>query len=259
MIIEWLRRAVKWTMLWVFALGSVRRYFALRGAVTLVASRMSLYERRHIQFLGTALNSGDTAIDVGANFGAYTQEMARLVGRDGRVLSFEPITEVFDVLNRRMRRFASVSCRCQALSDVDKQGVELRIPVLWGSFPEPALATVEPITTPHEVRTIDLIRLDDLAGEITSCAFIKVDVEGHESAFLRGALGVIERHRPLIQIESNDIARDAAEYRAYAEKIDYDLRYLDAEARLQSLGDATSVDEYNFYLVPHEWRPREPV
>jgi FkbM family methyltransferase len=40
--------------------------------------------------LASALKPGDTAVDVGANIGAYTLFMAGLVGRTGRVVAVEP-------------------------------------------------------------------------------------------------------------------------------------------------------------------------
>jgi len=41
------------------------------------------------------LKPGDVALDVGANFGAYTLEMSRRVGDTGRVFAFEPVPQTF--------------------------------------------------------------------------------------------------------------------------------------------------------------------
>jgi len=166
--VEHLRILAKWLMLWVLSLGNKRRYLALRGTITLAAARASLYERRHLHFLGDVLKDGDTAVDVGASFGAYTAHMSRLVGRTGQVVAFEPIGDVFRVLERRMRKRGNVSCRRVALSDRDELGVELHIPILWRSLPEPALATVEDFDLPHDEETIDIVRLDSLSGELSA-------------------------------------------------------------------------------------------
>src|SRR5688572_14771899 len=47
-------------------------------------------ERRELPRLVTP---GTIAVDVGAHFGTYSHALARLVGKDGLVLSVEPIAE----------------------------------------------------------------------------------------------------------------------------------------------------------------------
>jgi FkbM family methyltransferase len=47
--------------------------------------------------------------------------------------------------------------------------------------------------------TVTTARLEDL--DLPSCGFIKIDVEGHEAAVLRGAHGLIARDRPVLLIE----------------------------------------------------------
>jgi FkbM family methyltransferase len=248
--VEHLRIFVKWMMLWVLCLGRKRRYFALRGIITLAAARVSVYERRHLRFLRRVLSAGDTAVDVGASFGAYTAQMSRLVGPTGRVVAFEPIGDVFMVLQRRMDRRSNVTCRQLALSDRDECGVELHIPVLWRSLPEPALATMEDLDARNDKETIDVVRLDSFASELPQLSFVKVDVEGHEHAFLCGARDVIIRDTPLIQLESNDIARDRQAYADFAKSVRYELAYLGADGSLRQLDHDAPQNEYNFYLVP---------
>ncbi|MFH0880421.1 MAG: FkbM family methyltransferase, partial [Lentisphaerota bacterium] len=50
------------------------------------------------------LPAGSLAIDVGANMGYVTYLLARQVGPTGKVLSLEPVREVFGVLRSNMRR-----------------------------------------------------------------------------------------------------------------------------------------------------------
>lgn len=48
------------------------------------------FEPSTVAALRRHLKPGATALDIGANIGAHTLQMARLVGPEGRVLSFEP-------------------------------------------------------------------------------------------------------------------------------------------------------------------------
>ena len=49
-------------------------------------------------YLSNYINPGDTCIDVGANIGRYTLKMSKLVGNNGLVISFEPLTSAFEML-----------------------------------------------------------------------------------------------------------------------------------------------------------------
>ena len=249
---EAIRILAKWLMFRVLCLGDARRYHALRGAVARAAARGGCYERRQIAFLRRVLAEGSVAVDGGAGFGAYSAPMARLVGRSGRVIAFEPLPEVFAELERAMRRRANVSCRRQALSDRDG-GAELHVPLLWGSLPEPALASVERPPGPHDACRVELVRLDALAGEIGRCDFVKLDVEGHEHEALRGGAELIARERPLIQLESNDLRRDGPGYRSFAAPLGYELCELGPGGELRPC--AANARGPNFYLVPSGWRP----
>ena len=76
-------------------------------------------EEKEFQYLDQLINPSDTVIDVGANVGHYTLEMAKLVGPTGRVFSFEPIARTFDLLSSNVvfGRFNNVSLFNCAITD----------------------------------------------------------------------------------------------------------------------------------------------
>ncbi len=63
-----------------------------------------IYEIENTLFFREFIKEGDTVYDVGANIGYFTLEFARLVGPNGKVLSFEPHPQVFQVLKRNINR-----------------------------------------------------------------------------------------------------------------------------------------------------------
>src|SRR6266699_2559349 len=77
------------------------------------------FEATEREFLNRFLRPGDTFVDVGANIGLFTLIAARLVGPQGRVLSFEPTPETFARLTKNVQtnRLENVSCQQLALSD----------------------------------------------------------------------------------------------------------------------------------------------
>ena len=144
------------------------------------------------------LRPGEVAIDVGANIGAHTVAMARLVGPHGTVVAFEPQRVVFQTLcaNVANNSLANVFCYQSALGE--KAGVIL-VPPLdpqtrqnFGAFSVGGYEHGEPV---------GLVRLDDFP--LRACRLIKIDVEGMEPAVLRGAEGIIAKFMPVIYVENN--------------------------------------------------------
>ena len=89
-----------------------------------IAARRTLRRHRHgvriereMEILPFLLGEGDWAFDVGANVGDYTLSLAKLVGSNGRVFSFEPNPRNFNKLSHlvQMSRLEHVSVHPIAL------------------------------------------------------------------------------------------------------------------------------------------------
>lgn len=160
------------------------------------------------------------ALDIGANRGIYTWRLARLARQ---VHAFEPQPELAARL-----QLAVPEARVHALALSDGDGeAELRVPVVaniayqgWGSIePENSFdavrcSAVRSIHVPS--RRLDSLGLDDVG-------FIKIDVEGHELAVLRGAERTLSRCRPILLLEADDRHRPNAveSVRAYLAEVAY--------------------------------------
>lgn len=140
---------------------------------------------------------GCVAVDVGANRGIYTYWIAKSASR---VIAFEPNPDVFEYLRRAVP--ASVQTHNVALSDAPGTAV-LAIPSA-GDGEATLRSDVESVRTyAVECRTLDSY---DLSG----LGFLKVDVEGSETAVLRGAEGHIRKFRPVVFIELEERHRPGA-------------------------------------------------
>jgi len=131
---------------------------------------------------------GGTAVDVGAWYGPWT---ARLASIAGRVVSIEP--------NPDLARLVRAGCPgaevVQAAASDHDGTARLWLPP--GGRGAEGTASLEhasgrPVTVPRV--TIDGLRLADVR-------FIKIDVEGHEAAVLRGAEATIRRDAPVLVLE----------------------------------------------------------
>lgn len=162
------------------------------------------------------------ALDIGANCGIYTWRLARLARQ---VHAFEPQA----ILAKRLKR-AVPNAVVHACALSDRVGMtELRMPVADGTAYY-GWGTIEPANRLAAVRhdavrkvNVPLRRLDDL--DFDDVGFVKLDVEGHELAVLRGAENTLRRCGPTILLEADDRHRPQAiaTVRAFLGEIDYSV------------------------------------
>ena len=154
------------------------------------------------QYLSNWLQEGDTAIDVGANMGVYSLAMSRLVGDAGRVIAVEPIPRSFTLLVALVSSSGARNVTFLNLAATDEcREVGFSIPES-----EPGIANYwrTKIDAAGSQRGL-AYPLDRLDGAfLDRLRFIKIDVEGHESAVVRGMAKLIEGHRPVVLAEGRD-------------------------------------------------------
>jgi len=138
---------------------------------------------------------GGTALDVGAWYGPWSRRMAR---RADRVVAIEAHPQLAELLRRSL---PAVQVRHGAASDENGE-IELSVPP---GGPALGLSSVEVRGLPGAV-VVPRLTIDSLG--LRDVRFIKMDVEGHESAALRGAAETIARDRPLILLELEERLQD---------------------------------------------------
>lgn len=150
---------------------------------------------------------GERALDIGANYGTYALTLARL---GARVDLFEPNPAIAAVLAAWAHGRTGVAVHALALSD--RAGTaELVIPGEDGVEHDSSAALAGGAVASGRRVAVPLAPLDSLA--IRDAALIKIDVEGHEDAVLRGAAATIAASSPalIVEIEQRHIARPIAE------------------------------------------------
>ncbi len=167
---------------------------------------------------------GGIAMDVGANFGEWSLQMARAVGKTGQVYAFEPSPNIAEALRKTLR--------------VNGQTQTTVIEAAAGAHAGDAPFTVN---TSHSGKsgigtgntggetdkiTVKTLSLDDLAGQQTlpRLDLIKIDVEGYEADVLEGAETVLETFAPAIVMETGvDPDQDRGKVRDILERHQYKM------------------------------------
>jgi len=146
------------------------------------------------------VHPGDWVLDVGANVGQYTLRLSELVGREGRVFAFEPITETAEILAAMARRarYRNISILNIAVSE--RAGlVSFGVPKGEAGLPNYFQARV----SGEGDRTIPCFALDELPFP-NRIALVKIDVEEHEVQVIRGMRKLIERDHPILIVEGHE-------------------------------------------------------
>jgi FkbM family methyltransferase len=161
------------------------------------------YFEQEVRLFKQMLRPGDVAADVGANIGAHTVPLARMVGPTGRVLAFEPIRLTFQLLcaNVALNSLSCVDCVQAALGARDET-LMLRDLEMEGADNYGAVALENiPGDIPTPVHRLDTVFRHN------RLRLIKIDVEGMEAGVLEGARSVISRFKPALYVENDRVER----------------------------------------------------
>jgi FkbM family methyltransferase len=212
-----------------------------------------------------------TSIDIGACGGIYT---AHILDASRDCLAFEPNPQEAEKFIEMVTNL-SLPVRVETVALSDSPGnARLRIPEKDGGR-----STIETFNKLDDVdegamleMTVPTRRLDDYA--LDSVGFVKIDVEGHELAVLRGSTETIRRCLPimLVEIEERHKARSLDDVSAFLSIFGY-AGYFLLNRNLLPLKefdkdkhqDVKNIDERgirhgiyanNFFYVPEEAIPR---
>jgi FkbM family methyltransferase len=158
------------------------------------------YEKHLAELFGYLVRPGERCVDVGANVGVHTVRLARLVGADGEVIAIEPDQDVVQRTNRNIALNGVANVRVIGAAASERPG-EMRLyrPSPRDTNRARASLLHHPYLTGMKT-TVPVVTVDDVcAGRAVS--LIKIDVEGHEAAVVRGAADTIARHAPSVVFE----------------------------------------------------------
>jgi FkbM family methyltransferase len=149
------------------------------------------YEALAMQAVKALLNASPCIVDVGANLGNHTLYWA---SQGARVWSYEPNPVALEYLVENVRDNGfdqRVVVRSVAVGE--RRGSARIARSAAGNLG----ATV---VEPHTDGDLPVVRLDD--EPLPAVDAVKIDVEGHELAVLRGATQLLARDQPVVMLEA---------------------------------------------------------
>jgi FkbM family methyltransferase len=159
------------------------------------------YEDEISKLIHISLQPGDNALDIGANIGLQSIRMAKCIGDNGAVYSFEPLDYLRDKFeqNIALNRVTNVTLFPYALSNSESEADFNINKNNWnqGTFS---------IGNKHQGTEVQhvVIKVADEITEIKTLQkldLIKIDVEGFEFQVLQGLKETLARHKPRIIFE----------------------------------------------------------
>lgn len=180
-------------------------YLRLVSMLYITGIRCGLWKSKYpeLYFLKHIVKHGDTCIDIGANLGYYSTQLASIVGATGNVYAVEPIPLFGDIWKKNCKphTYKQLTLFPYALgAKTDK--VQMGIPVSNGRVHH-GMTKIASTAQEQYLHFFDVTMRnpDELFSDIQQLAFIKCDVEGYESEVFRNFTTTIQKFKPIIQTE----------------------------------------------------------
>ena len=158
------------------------------------------------KILFSHINEGMNVIDIGANIGAITLQMAKKISKSGNVFSFEPSPYNFKQANKNisLNNFSNIKLINQGLGNKKETAFLYNVnPNNRGML---RLLPEDDQSKSYEKEEVEIDTLDSNMQKfsIAKPDFIKIDVEGFEYKVLQGAHETLSKFKPILFIELVD-------------------------------------------------------
>ncbi len=238
-------------------LGEHKVFLNLRDPLMLTVPNQILNDRPEKRLMSWYLAEGDTFLDVGANHGCFSVLASRQLGKTGRIIAVEPQPKIAALAEASLKlnaecEFKVLRCAC---GETDGE-IEFFVPD-WSSGSAGVFAGFS-ATAPHHKFKVPLKRFEDMVDwrKLPGKILLKIDVEGSELFFLRGASTMLRERRPHILLELNPKSAEAAGQTVEAtlellRSLGY-TRYAEMKFpfEFQSLDQIDTAQERNILLAP---------
>jgi len=207
------------------------------------------------------LKEGDIFLDIGANIGFFSLLGSELVGKNGKVYSFEPSPEIYNILYKNTKNFSNIEIYKKAM--LDKLKI---IPMTFFPLKNHFYNTIQNKNllinyftdiknSSFTEKIIETTSIDNFCSTNNiSPKIIKIDAEGSDLDIIIGAEKIITKYKPTILFELLDFIVDDNKLNELIhrfQKIDYEF-YQMIDFNFKKIKSKKDILDkyYNFILTP---------
>jgi FkbM family methyltransferase len=228
--------------------------------------RRGAWHEPELELLGYALRKGETAIDIGANFGLYAYHLSRVVGPSGKVYCFEPIpftARTFRLVQRGLGFGKNVELVAKGASDRTGR-TQFTVPVMGtGAISAGLVHMGRNDERPGKDKRAnfatkqvecEVVAIDEYLPNARDVALVKCDIEGADLFAMRGMRSILDKDKPTVIIEINPWYLDGfrltvEDITSFFGDLGYEC-YRYAEHRLQRVTSKDIVEDNWIFLHP---------
>jgi FkbM family methyltransferase len=203
------------------------------------------WEKHSLDIWSKLAKRADVILDIGANTGIYSL-LAQSVNRQARIYAFEPVERVFQKLKKNIQLNGfQIECINKAVSD--ESGLAL---IYDDDAEHEYTASLQKINN-RKIRSYEteVVSIDNFIDEnsIQKIDLIKIDVEKHEPAVIRGFSRNIAAFKPAIIIEilNNEIAE---EIETLLYKHGYNYYHIDEKVGAVRVNNIKAGEGFNYLM-----------
>ena len=146
------------------------------------------------------LEPGMRVVDVGAHLGFEAMLASVLVGREGRVVSFEPQEQIVGWTVKNLQRFPQARVVKAVAGQSKGKAVFTECDIARSAFSGQSIDPNAGVGRQYETEVTTIG--EALVKDERPVDFIKCDAEGSEMAILRGASDILTEDRPFLVLEA---------------------------------------------------------
>lgn len=196
---------------WLYHTLGLKRYLQLLQNFFLAGYNSGLLKQNEKYkwhyFVKQLVNPTDTIIDIGANLGYFSIIFSKIVKENGMLYSVEPVKPYRDLLESKLPVRNNIKVLPFALGDKNEGPVKLGMPPMlqhlhYLRHGTVTILTDEKIHNDQLIFEADIKKASEVFGNLDKLDYIKCDIEGYETVVFPEMKPVLEKHQPLVQLET---------------------------------------------------------
>ncbi|KAJ3120404.1 hypothetical protein HK098_004633 [Nowakowskiella sp. JEL0407] len=198
--------------------------------------------------VNSIIQRGWSVLDIGANYGWYSLEIAKIIGDEGRVIAIEPHPRIFKLLQSTIQ-LSEFSGIIETVNKAAYNQTNTQHSINLDVTEPPRISTTKIDSENRNVvwATVVTVKIDDLVREmgIEKVDFIRIDVDGDEDVVWEGMKETLHKNQNLIVFLETNPQRMIAQGKdpeAFYRKLDRRYKTLRVVGENGALED-TSVEE----------------